>query len=75
MGGPNIPVKMKGVVQYFVSPMEQKVFGSMWKDSYKAIAKKIGDNIFDVAPALVYGFGLYYGGKYLNEQEKYHHRS
>eukprot|EP00741_Cyanophora_paradoxa_P009031 tig00001437_g8744.t1 len=75
MGKEKIAIRMKGVVEYYTSPFEMKVFGkSFLGDAFAKAEKKVSENWKDVTPGLLYGAVLYFGGNYLFEQEKLHHR-
>eukprot|EP00871_Galdieria_phlegrea_P003691 jgi/Galph1/4322/GphlegSOOS_G3002.1 len=65
------PYKIKGVIEYFVSPNEQKLFEDLTdvKLLMTKARRKVADNLPGMLPGLVVFFGCYFGGNYLYDQK------
>jgi len=64
------PYKIKGVIEYFVSPNEQKLFSDLTdiKLLTTKARRKVADNLPSMLPGILLFCGCYFGGYYVHEQ-------
>ncbi|KAG8230135.1 hypothetical protein J437_LFUL010627 [Ladona fulva] len=59
--------KIRGIIQYRLSPFEQKAFAGAISHGVPNMFRRFRSNVFRVAPPLVVGYLVY------DQVEKYHH--
>jgi hypothetical protein len=60
--------KVNRMVTYSLSPFQQKITSSLWKDIPAKISRMWSENVWDVAPGLLVLVGTVYWGT-----DQYHH--
>ena len=67
--------KTDGLVTQHLSPFEQNVTGSLFKDAKKKIVDKVVGFLLEAGPGLSFGIGLYTWGNWEYERTHYNHRA
>ena len=65
---------IEGQVTQHLSPFEQNVVSSLFKDVPNKILKKVTDFLFEAGPGLAFGVGIYYYAEWKYNQIAFHHR-